>query len=282
MTEYTEFSIIQYVPDPIANERMNIGVVVLTPSSVRVNFVTSWKRAQTFAQGADISHLRDFKSTLELLSSQAHAMYQKGLPLIGEADRSPQDLIRKMAASWSHQIQFAPFQRSLEDADRLMQRLSGRYLKEGKKQQRMGKSKNDVVSSAVRSLKKAMPEALARDHNVRRWVSAQGDVVPQITLDFGLMNGELKAAGQAVSFQTLDLMEIRHQWKEAVWSLIDLRRLHQELPTSLIIAKPFQNSREYEEEYEMAMDSAVTSGIWLALDTETDAWAHKVTEAIPA
>lgn len=56
----SRYSVIQYVPDAIANERINIGVLVFDEQVVRVKFLSKWNRVVHFAPNSDISFLMDF------------------------------------------------------------------------------------------------------------------------------------------------------------------------------------------------------------------------------
>ena len=45
----TFYSVIQFVPDPVADERMNAGVVVFGNGRILVRFVENWGRLQRFS-----------------------------------------------------------------------------------------------------------------------------------------------------------------------------------------------------------------------------------------
>ena len=44
----SRYSIIQYVPNPIADERINIGVVAFNEDAVRTHFLSNWERVRYF------------------------------------------------------------------------------------------------------------------------------------------------------------------------------------------------------------------------------------------
>ena len=42
----TQFSIIRFVPDVIANESINVGVIAMSGQNVKIQFINSWHRAR--------------------------------------------------------------------------------------------------------------------------------------------------------------------------------------------------------------------------------------------
>jgi len=48
MTPY--YTVVQCVPDPIAGERINIGVIVLGEGRLSCRFVRTWRRVAQFAR----------------------------------------------------------------------------------------------------------------------------------------------------------------------------------------------------------------------------------------
>ena len=52
--------IVQYVPDAVTNERINIGVIVLDENRASAAFLSNWGRVKQFA-GRDIQFLQDLQ-----------------------------------------------------------------------------------------------------------------------------------------------------------------------------------------------------------------------------
>jgi hypothetical protein len=50
------YSVVQYVPDVLADERINVGVVAWGDGRVRVRWLRDWERVRLFA-GHDVSNL---------------------------------------------------------------------------------------------------------------------------------------------------------------------------------------------------------------------------------
>src|SRR5262249_28404109 len=62
------FKIVQFVPDPAADERVNIGVLTYGDGKVRARWITDWKQAAKLARRPDADFLRDIASSISTLS----------------------------------------------------------------------------------------------------------------------------------------------------------------------------------------------------------------------
>lgn len=123
----SRYSLIQYVPSPIADERINIGVVSIGIDAVGLvyaRFLKDWSRVEAFGM-EDISFLKEFAVRLE---SEAADIRQ-----------SPEDTHEyyKMRISeileqrqWANSIQFTEFRGSLEDPETTLETIADSCLVE--------------------------------------------------------------------------------------------------------------------------------------------------------
>jgi Protein of unknown function (DUF3037) len=51
----SRYSVIRYVPNPSADERINIGVLVSDEQEVRVRFLQNWERVRCFGMSENIN-----------------------------------------------------------------------------------------------------------------------------------------------------------------------------------------------------------------------------------
>ena len=51
----SRYSIIQYVPNPIADERIHIGVLAFDENLVKVSFLKNWQRVKDFGGDRNLS-----------------------------------------------------------------------------------------------------------------------------------------------------------------------------------------------------------------------------------
>ena len=59
-----DFSIIRYVPDPVKEEFMNIGLIFIDGDSGAVRFTSDWDRIRNFDKSADVEMLKALASDL--------------------------------------------------------------------------------------------------------------------------------------------------------------------------------------------------------------------------
>lgn len=117
------FSIIQYVPIPIADERINIGVLVFDGQVAKVRFLQNWGRVKQFGMTADITFLINFTHNMEEAISA-------GLLFPGDrlSEVAPRDRLMKAVRDWRGDIQFCEPKASLLDTDQLLSDITTNYL----------------------------------------------------------------------------------------------------------------------------------------------------------
>ena len=78
MQMLTSYSVIQFIPDPISGESINIGIVAWDDDGIKTSMIKDWRRVSSFAYG-EIEFLKDFSRQLKLLASE-----QPNLPGFGD------------------------------------------------------------------------------------------------------------------------------------------------------------------------------------------------------
>jgi Protein of unknown function (DUF3037) len=121
----SRYSVIQYVPNPNADERINIGVLVSDEQDVRVRFLQNWERVRNFRMSEDI----------DLLKNLAHKMQEftkKELLFPGDypSDLPAHERLMKVARGWMNSIQFTEPCDSLASVDQLLEDKAQTYLLE--------------------------------------------------------------------------------------------------------------------------------------------------------
>jgi hypothetical protein len=101
------YVVVQYVPDMVADERINVGVIVLAKGTVRLRFLRNWERVRHFAAGRDISFLQGLAGRLGGLDAPA---------------------LLKMARRWAGCVRLTCPRASLLSPDDLLERAAGWFL----------------------------------------------------------------------------------------------------------------------------------------------------------
>ena len=108
------YTVVQYVPDPMAGERINFGVITWDDEAICSRFVTDWRHVRSFGK-EDIGFLRDFVDAVAGATSK-----QLGLPAIGETEELDSSRLEKMIGTWGYSIQFAEPRGSTKNAEALL------------------------------------------------------------------------------------------------------------------------------------------------------------------
>lgn len=148
------YTIVQYVPDPTADERVNFGVITWDDEQALSRFVGDWRRVKAFG-GEDVRFLKEFARSISEKTSGALR-----LPELG--DEIQLQALKKMVAEWSYSIQFTDPRGSLKNAEALLGEVSGLFLRElPKPVRRHARTRKAAVRIAHDSLFTAIQERAA-------------------------------------------------------------------------------------------------------------------------
>lgn len=104
MTSY--YCVIQFIPDVVRDERVNVGVLTFGDGQVRTRFIKDWTRAETIA-GTDVMGLKFLLEDVENLS---------------END------VWNAARNWEHAIQLTYPCGTGKSPDELLNETANRFL----------------------------------------------------------------------------------------------------------------------------------------------------------
>lgn len=124
--EITFYCILQYVPYPIANERINIEVLVFNDRDIKFQALKNWKRVHNFGK-ENLDFLYDFVERM-------HEWNKKGLLFPGDdkLHLSRMERMRELSNSWMNSIQFTQPHPSLASIDKLLMDIVEDFLIEPK------------------------------------------------------------------------------------------------------------------------------------------------------
>jgi hypothetical protein len=212
----TFFSIVRFVPDPVAAEAINIGLLVACGDRIEVRPLASWDRVRAFAGGS--SACKDARRLIEELA-EAPKLFL-GIERVEIAED-----LRVCLSQWTRALQFSDVRASLDPVDTLMQALEPLILVGQRPSMLMQTNRRQVV---VRTIYRAMTSAfeLRFERKARGLVQTHTPVAGQRTrhkIDVGVVNGSLYAGAFALSFTT---DQVDRQWKDTdavAFAVEDLR-----------------------------------------------------------
>jgi len=113
------YSIIRYVPDPISEECINVGVAVFGGPTPLVRFISDWTRARRFGG-----------ENTEFLERFAKQVSGKQLGIFADSGTWDEAGLRAVLGRWHNSIQFTPPRASLKEPAALLEDISGAFLRD--------------------------------------------------------------------------------------------------------------------------------------------------------
>jgi hypothetical protein len=259
------YSVVQYVPDPVADERVNIGVIAFDGGTIVSQFVRRWSRVEAFGGGKDISFLRAFAEKASTWSPP-----QVEIPGIEYGVKVNPEEFRRMAGTWINAIQFTEPKASLLSPQEALQ-AGLRYLQEPVIKKHAFRDRRAAIGLAFRELQDALlkrvgePGAKAVEKNFK----VQGNL-DEHRFDVAVHNGTPLVAAHCISFEGPTSRELEKEIDAAAWSIDDVMGIHPKLRLWVVALEPKTKIRKT---YERAIH--VFEGLHATVITEPEVpeWA---------
>ena len=248
----SRYSVIQYVPNPIADERINIGVLVFDEEIVKVHFLYSWERVNSFG-GENTRFLRDFAKHMEE-SSKNGLLFPNDDPNNGQ---TRVDRLRKVARGWINSIQFTEPRGSLENVDSVFEDIIRTYLVDEIPTEQNGRDRKVAKRIVASSVKNVLKERLGKRASEYLKKDAQAivkGVSDSHNFDVLVANGRPYLAAHGVSFEvqiTKDTLDSLSCW------IKDVKELNSNFPLAVVTLPPkpeFDSYSQLCEVYERLID----------------------------
>jgi hypothetical protein len=234
------FSVVQYVPDAVADERINIGVIAVGDGGIRCRFLRDWERVERFG-GRNVAFLKDFARSVQETVVDQNRLLPVAPPL-------NLNILEHMATGWINSIQLTPPRGSIQDSDTLLASVAGDFLKERVPTKRETRQKRSIAVDAQAVLSDALEQrcgtSLARELVTRDYrYRGKHD---EHEFDVAVGNGEVFLGAYALSFQIADTDYLHDRVKITGWDLSDVRSVDTELGLAVIASLPVPGHRHYD------------------------------------
>jgi Protein of unknown function (DUF3037) len=217
------YSVVQYVPDPLTDERVNIGVLVFDRDGVQAcRFLEQWSRVKAF--GGDVQAL------------------QKVVHEIEQANLSADD-VHSMVESWNQSIQVTVPRASLVDSPRLLEQISAVMLREIRPASR-SQGKLNVIRLARETFESAIRNS---ERAEELQVEPRGEVPGRLdahNVDLTVRNGHLIFAAKAISFERTPSVALKKDIAETLWTLDDIGSADEPPTLAVLTAPPNDKNRD--------------------------------------
>lgn len=266
----SRYSIVRYLPDPLREEYVNIGVVVVTEdgSFSRSRFLQRWSRIPNFTvQGS--SFLKDVALEISQLADE-QLDFQRREPFTVEQ-------LQRLADHWRNAVQFSELRASVApDPARLLDQLYAQYVSAPGRSTVRARDKRAVIRVAREQLAEALaerfpvgtPEIIVGD-------ALEGKREPH-KFDLVVRNGKPLIGLEGLSFEAPPSRDLENEVSAVAWALDDVRSLDQDLPLGVLVILP----RWPREDYRRAQRLCETLAVALIPESEVGNWTARTVAGI--
>jgi Protein of unknown function (DUF3037) len=255
------YSVIQFVPDPIANERINVGVVVRDESgNGDVHVLNNWNRVRGFL-GADPVMVR--------------ALIEDIVPTLVSVAA-----MKEVSSGWAGSIQLTTPQRSPRDAESLLETMSARMLTDSEIHE-PHQTKRTVAREAQNRLAAAIKARADLPENYVHVRSNQPFLGRYLThtADVSLHNGQGLLAAKSISFIQSSSSFLAKEVELSFWALEDIRNHQPDVALAVLAAPPTRP--ELQEQFETARELYRQIDAPVVPLSTMRQWAREVVSTIP-
>lgn len=264
----TFYSVIRFVPDPIRDEALNVGIVVARGETILVHLVDDWSRLKYFA-GA---HWRSMRQTLREFAGNPH-------DFLGLAAVAERKAFESRLAGWTHSLQFSDVRVSTDMPQDLLEKLSDVFLwQEARAEDASSRRRRALVDSVDGALRSAFTLRFERQPRgmVKRHARVPGKKAAH-KVDVGLVNGTAYAAAFALTFAT---DQTERQWRDTdavAFAIDDIYATGSKIPIAAVMDPPPSAT----EPYERARRLLSSFPIEIVEAADVSPWAARAVRTIP-
>ena len=271
----SKYSVIQYVPDPIADERINIGVLAFDDQDVRVEFLHHWDRVRCFSK-TDTSFLHDF-------AKQMKESAESGLLFPSDKANNeipPHERLESFALESMNSIQFTQPRASLRDVESLIENVTAKFLVDKPKVKSNGRDRQYAARVTTSKIRQAFNEYFST--NNKKWKDYfKHDLSGQKgkhEFDVVVANGTPHLAAHGISFE----VQVNQLLIDSVyWRVGDIKEQMPDFPIAVIALPPKQDSgdrqdrKRLENLYQRSTEILRGMNTKVLDESEVESWAKK-------
>jgi Protein of unknown function (DUF3037) len=271
----SKFIIFQYVPNPLADERINIGLIAFNDKVVKPKFLHNWERVQKFNLG-DINFLKDF-------AAQASQQLPEILASQGSNKVSIYDQLGQMSKIYTNTIQITEPRASLKDVDELANEIYARFLVEPTRPVHSRfRNRQDAKRLTTKEFRNALKkyEIEARDY-LKTSYSISG-IRGQHDFDAVVANGSPYFAAHGISFE---VHEPKTLLDAVAWRVEDIKASNRDFPIAIVMLPPVQEIPDYDNLQSAYQDTSRVYkdlGADILLEDEVSKWVNQHINLIPS
>ena len=228
----SHYTVVQYVPNPLADERINLGFIAWDEHLSVTRFTKNWSKAK--AIGGNEVHI------LKQISQELQVEIRK-VSSAGRAD-AREELLARFIRDWGGKVQFTAKRGSLRAAEDVAKDLCPIFIPTKQRSVR-GRTRRSAINLAVKVARSAAAEFETDKaaELVRKSYVATGQF-DQHKFDLAIANGSLIAAMNAFSFEGEASMAAAKDIDASAWAFEDLHKANPRTPLGVFVLPPKHGS----------------------------------------
>lgn len=268
----SKYSIIQYVPNPIADERINIGVLAFDDHRTLVYFLRNWDRVRRFGM-EDIGFLKDF-------AARTSEVAESGLLFPGDENNEipKHERLLRVSQSWMNSIQFTEPRASLKDLDRVLEDAIKKFLIEPSFDKPRVRDRQAAARLTVSEVRQAVTELLGKQHRdlVKTRCPIPGTRKGR-ELDVAVANGHPYLAAQGISFEVASPENVLDA---LAWTISDIKDNNPDFPLAIVVLPPtpqvIQQDKSIEKTYRETIKTYEDLGAEVRSENDIGFWTSNI------
>lgn len=275
--QLTYFSIIRYVPDPIREEQINIGIIAINPDIKFgiVKFTEDFDRARRFGS-EDIQFLKDFSEYLKNQIPKEPFLFPEKL-LSAEQ-------LKKIAIDWRNSIQFSEPKISKLSVEEVIDREFKRFIPSPPMKKEVTLHKRKVIRSAKGYLSQALKIRFRQQNIIQQLLRTDERIQGKrdiYTLPLVIKNEHPYLGASALSFTILDINKLVEEVRATAWVIEDVKIAQPQLRLAVLAEPPKRYDTKVNEIYEKWKSIYTELGSEFIEENKLEKWARDVVERLP-
>ena len=260
----SQFSVLQYTPDPVAGERINIGVVVWDEEKALCRCTNNWRRLRPIL-GDSLESVQEFASHLSVAT-------QNWRPTSGGGFY--ETIVARFVGNWASNIQFTEPRSSIKLAPAALNDIASTFISIVSNVRDHRRTRSTAVSLAVRALRNAVSDRISEEVSLTSVVLRPivTGALEKHMIDAALKNGELISGFHALSFETSEPSRLQKDVEATAWIVEDIRKTNDALRLSVFALPPTEIT---ERAYTRATHLFQAMKVPLISEADLPRWAAK-------
>lgn len=217
------YTVVRFVPNPVASECVNVGIVSADESGAFFEFIPNLSRVRAFAKDVN-GHgdaIRNLERFLDEFPDQAETLTPEGLS--------------KLAEVWTNFVQFSPLRPSKRPAEELLGQMVPVFLtirEAAQNERRARRIASNVAQSALTNA--VIAHRPGEDLKVLKNYEIQGDIAPH-KYDVSLVNHVPRLGVSGISLELKTQNQIEADINKVGYRMLDTRKAGLDMPLAVVV-----------------------------------------------